>query len=158
MASGFQTIGKNTMTRQAFEAQTRLVQRLTGRTCSQVAIGDDDELVIDFGELEQTGPGEFDGEAWLIVECPWRLETDTDVLCGWENEEDEIPEKTSVLIGHQAGEATVRRPGFDLTLRFANGYRLRVFPDCVSYYADDTASLSIPWYVGGKVITEAEKG
>ena len=154
MASVCQTIGKNRMTRPAFEAQARLVQRLTDQTCSQVAIGEDDELVIDFGNLEQTGPGEFDGEAWLIVECPWRLESESSVLCGWDDEDDEIPEKTSVLIGQQAEEPTVRRPGFDLTLRFTNGYRLRIFPDCVSYYTDDTASLSIPWYVGGEAVTE----
>ncbi len=141
------------MPRQAVEAQTRLVERLVGQTCSQVAIGGDDELVIDFGELEQTGPGEFDGAAWLIVECPWRLESENEVLCGWENDEDEILERTSVLIGQQVEEPAIRRPGFDLTLRFTNGYRLRVFPDSVSYYTDDTASISIPWYVGGKAIT-----
>lgn len=140
------------MTRPAFEAQTQLVQNLTGRMCSQVALGDDDELIIDFGELDRTAPGEFDGEAWLIVECPWRLEDEAGVLCGWEDEEDDIPTKTSVLIGQQAEEPTVRRPGFDLTLSFTNGYRLRVFPDCLGYFSDDTASFAIPWYVGGKAI------
>lgn len=141
------------MTRQAFEAQTRLVEQLSGRICSQVSIGGNDELVIDFGQLQQTAPGEFDGEAWLIVECPWRLESETNVLCGWENDEDDIPVKSSVLIGLHAEEPTVRRPGFDLTLPFTNGCRLRIFPDCLGYYSDDTASLAIPWYVGGAALT-----
>lgn len=140
------------MTRQAFEAQARLVQRLTGQTCSQVAIGDDDELVIDFGELTQSNPGEFDGQAWLVVECPWRLELDDDVLCGWDDDEDDIAAAASALIGQGAAEPTVRRPGFDLTLRFASGHRLKVFPDCLSYYTHDTTSLSIPWYVGGEAM------
>ena len=146
-------IGKSPMTRQAFEAQTRMVEHLRDQRCSQVAIGEDDELIVDFGSLEQTGSGEFDGEAWLIVECPWRLESEDDVLCGWEDDEDAIAGLASIVIGQQVEEQTVRRPGFDLTLRFTGGYRLRVFPDCAGYDSDDTANFSIPWYVGGKAVT-----
>lgn len=140
------------MTHRAFEAQTRFVAQLVGQRCSQVTIGEDDELVVDFGALEQTGPGEFDGAAWLIAECPWRLESEDDVLCGWEDDDEAIAVNASVVIDRDVEEQLVRLPGFDLTLRFSGGYTLRVFPDCVGYYTDDTASLSIPWYVGGKAL------
>jgi len=139
------------MTRKAFEAQSTLVEQLHGQRCSQVSIGEDDELILDFGELQQVGPGDFDGTLWLIVECPWRLETDDEVLCGWDDDEDQITECARHLIGLTVDATSVRRPGFDLTLTFSGGYRIQVFPDCLAYFSDDTTALTIPWYVGGEV-------
>jgi hypothetical protein len=141
------------MTRTAFEAQSQLVERLRGQQCSQVSLGEDDELILDFGTLNKTGPDEFDGELWLIVECPWRLEDADEVICGWEDTDDDITEGVHELVGAVLEETDVRRPGFDLSLIFASGHRMRIFPDCVAYYSDDTSSLTIPWYVGGSAIT-----
>jgi hypothetical protein len=140
------------MTRKAFDAQASLVERLHGQRCAQISIGEDDELILDFGELIQTGPGDFDGENWLIVECPWRLDDDDDVLCGWEDSDETIGATAHVLIGATLESSSVRRPGFDLTLNFDSKHRIRIFPDCVAYFTDDTTSLTIPWYVGGKAV------
>jgi hypothetical protein len=140
------------MTRKAFDAQASLVERLHGQRCAQISIGEDDELILDFGELIQTGPGDFDGENWLIVECPWRLDDDDDVLCGWEDTDETIGATAHVLIGATLESSSVRRPGFDLTLNFDSKHRIRIFPDCVAYFTDDTTSLTIPWYVGGKAV------
>ena len=144
------------MTRKAFDAQSQLVERLRGQRCVQVSLGEDDELIIDFGELIQSGPGDFDGESWLIVECPWRLDDSDEVLCGWEDTDEAIVARAHELIGGMLETIEVRRPGFDLTLTFDNNRRLKVFPDCVAYFSDDTDALSIPWYVGGKAITGDE--
>jgi hypothetical protein len=142
------------MTRMAFEAQTALVQKLHGQKCSQISIGEDDELIIDFGELVEVGPGDFDGESWLIVECPWRLEDDNEILCGWENSDEEISDLIHELIGATLTSTSVERPGYDLTATFEGEsvFSLKVFPDCVAYYQDDAHTLAIPWYAGGKAI------
>lgn len=142
------------MTRKAFEAQTGLIQRLHGLKCSQISIGEDDELIIDFGELAQIAPDDFDGESWLIVECPWRLEDAEEVLCGWEDSDEDISDMIRELLGSTLVSTSVRRPGFDLTATFEGeeSFHLKVFPDCVSYFQNDAHTLSIPWYAGGKAV------
>lgn len=144
------------MPRKAFEAQADLIARLHGQKCSQVSIGEDDELIIDFGELVQMGPGDFDGESWLIVECPWRLDDDSEVLCGWEDTDEEISDLIHELIGAILVSTSVRRPGYDLTATFEGEVNLylKVFPDCVAYFQNDAHTLAIPWYTGGKAIED----
>lgn len=146
------------MTRKAVEGQIRLVQMLHGQRCSQIAIGEDDELIVDFGELLQVAPGDHDGESWLIVECPWRLDSDDEVLCGWDDADETITASIAELLDSALVDSRVRLPGFDLILTFDTGeYQLylKLFPDCLAYFVDDTTTLSIPWYAGGKAIEKA---
>lgn len=141
------------MTSKAFDTQAQHVEKLHGQRCAQISIGEDDELIVDFGELVQVGPGDFDGENWLIVECPWRIEDLEEALCGWEDSDETISATVHELIGATLLSSSVRRPGFDLTLIFDNNHQLKVFPDCVAYFTVDMSTLSLPWYVGGKAIT-----
>lgn len=141
------------MTRKAVEGQAHLVQMLHGLRCSQISIGEDDELIIDFGELLQVAPGDHDGESWLIIECPWRLDSDDEVLCGWDDSDDTITTTIAELLDATLVTSQVRLPGYDLHLTFDTGeypLYLKVFPDCLAYFIDDTATVSIPWYAGGK--------
>jgi hypothetical protein len=143
------------MTRKAFEAQVELVQKLHGQKCCQVSIGEDDELIVDFGALVQVGPGDFDGESWLIAECPWRLEDADEVICGWDDTDEAIGDAIHEIIGATLQSTSVRRPGYDLTATFDTGETtlvLKFFPDCVAYFSDDAHTLSIPWYAGGKAV------
>lgn len=143
------------MTRKAVEAQIRLVQRLHGQRCSQIAIGEDDELIVDFGNLLQVAPGDHDGESWLIVECPWRLDSDDEVLCGWDDTDEAITTTIAELLDSTLVDSQVRLPGFDLRLTFDTGdylLYLKLFPDCLAYFIDDPTTLSIPWYAGGKAV------
>lgn len=140
-------------------AQTHLeheagrAQHLQGQSCSQVALGADDTLIIDFGELRPAAANELSGRLTLFIECPWRLDNAELPLCGWHDDDDRIVTQLSQLIGAVVETAEVRRPGYDLILRFAGGYTLRLFPDLRAYFMDD--EIAGPWYVTGDDLPEA---
>lgn len=140
------------MTRPALEHESSRAQHLQGRPCSQVALGADDTLIIDFGELRPIEGGDLSGELTLIIDCPWRLDSAELPLCGWHDDDDRIVTQLSQLIGAVIETAEVRRPGYDLILRFAGGYTLRLFPDLRAYYTDD--EVAGPWYVTGEALPE----
>lgn len=145
------------MTRQLLDHQARLTGYLHGMRCSQVSSGGVDRLVIDFGELTRTISGEYAGSVYLLLECPWRIETPDHVVCGWEDDEEDILDRASILIDGTVVAAEVQRPGFDLTLAFSHGCVLKVFPDCRAYYRDDLAGEVVPWRVGGDGLPAANR-
>ena len=132
------------------EHQAALIDCLFSTTCTQISLGVGDALIIDFGPLEESPSGDLSGEFILAIDCPWRVDgTDLPVV-GWDDEEEEVASQGTVLIGAKVEEVEVRRPGFDLDVRFSNGHRLRVFPDCRAYYSEDMSGGALPWQVAGR--------
>lgn len=140
------------MAREALEAQARLAEFLQGMRCSQVSAGAEETLILDFGELREAVTGDLTGSIILLIECPWRIDSEGVGLIGWEDEEDDILVAATALIDATVDSVEVRRPGFDLILRFSNEHSLRVFPDCRAYYDDELAGNVVPWQIGGEAI------
>ena len=140
------------MARAALEAQARLANFLEGLRCSQVSAGAEETLILDFGELSTSHTGDLVGVVVLLIECPWRIDSKESGLIGWEDDEDDILVAATALIGALVETVEVRRPGFDLILRFSNEHSLRVFPDCRAYFDDDLAGDVVPWQIGGEAI------
>ncbi len=141
--------------REALEAQAELSTSLEGSNCSQVSIGRNDSLIIDFGELETTTDGQNAGALMLAIECPWRIDAPEVPVVGWEDDEEDIADLSTVLIGATVTAVEVRRPGFDLTVEFSNEHRLRIFPDCRAYYSDQMSAGALPWQLAGRLILPA---
>lgn len=140
------------MARESLEAQARLAEFLRGMRCSQVSAGAEETLILDFGNLREVATGDLVGSVILSIECPWRIDSEGGGLIGWEDEEDDILVAATALIDAAVESVEVRRPGFDLILRFSNEHSLRVFPDCRAYYDDELAGGVVPWQVGGEAI------
>jgi hypothetical protein len=135
--------------REALEKQAELVALLEGFQCSQISIGMRDSLIIDFGELEASAGGQHAGALILAIECPWRIDTPEVPVVGWEDDEEDVADLATVLIGATITEVEVRRPGYDLLIEFSNEHRMRVFPDCRAYYSDTLSAGALPWQLGG---------
>lgn len=142
------------MARTALEQESNYAQHLQGQACSQVSTGAGDTLIVDFGALQPVQAGELSGELALIIDCPWRLDSTDAPLCGWHDDDERAVTELSQLIGAAVESIEVRRPGYDLILRFAGGYALRLFPDLRAYYTDELAGESVPWYVTGDALPE----
>lgn len=139
------------MPRAALERQEQLATQLHGAYCSQVSLGPGESLILDFGELQETPEGQLAGNLTLVIECPWRIDSDEIGVIGWQDAEEDIADFATVLIDASVDQVEVRRPGFDLILRFSNGHSLRIFPDCRAYFDDDLAGEALPWQVAGDV-------
>jgi hypothetical protein len=140
------------MARPALEQQAQHALHLQGYPCAQVSIGTGDTLIVDFGALHPIHEDELSGELALIIDCPWRLDDADEPLCGWHDDEDHIIHQVAHLIGARVESVELRRPGFDLILRFIEGHTLRLFPDIRAYYHDELAGESVPWYVIGAAL------
>lgn len=141
-------------TRTELEIQAGLTTLLNRRTCTQVSLGGDDALILDFDELQPNLEGQLAGAIVLVIECPWRIDTPDLPAVGWEDDEEDVAQLSTALIGGAVEETDVRRPGFDLTLNFSNEYRLRIFPDCRAYYSDEMAGGALPWQIVGRDVPE----
>jgi hypothetical protein len=144
--------------REALEKQAAFVDTLLGYACSQVSLGIGETLILDFGELEINPVGDLAGAIVLAVECPWRIDNPERPTVGWEDEEGDVAHHSTVLIAGIVDEVDLRRPGFDLTIGFSNGYRLRVFPDCRAYYSDGMSGGALPWQLAGRGLIGASSG
>jgi hypothetical protein len=141
--------------REALEQQAELTSFLGGATCSQVSLGAEEALIIDFGELRTTAEGQLAGSLMLAIECPWRIDTTETPVVGWEDDEEDVAHLVTVLIGAVVDELEVRRPGFDLFIQFSNQHRLRIFPDCRAYFDEDLGGGALPWQLAGPAISMA---
>ena len=87
----------------------------------------------------------YQGEYILYLEeCPWRLDDSERVLATWMDESEDggrISENLPRLNGARVEKVEVCRPGLDLTIWFANGMTLRVFPDQVDAEVGDNYSV-----------------
>lgn len=69
----------------------------------------------------------------LTVLSPWRLESIDGVIADWNlsgGDQGEILGRVAALVGLTVVAASAEPPGWDLTLSWSNGMRLRVFGDC----------------------------
>jgi hypothetical protein len=84
----------------------------------------------------------------LFLQCSWRLDSATAVVCGaWDDNREGGPMLTG--LGQLVGEAVVavglEEPGLDVELRFSNHLTLRVFCDQVNEVdMDANYSLLLP--------------
>jgi len=138
--------------RSELEQQARHALLLQDYPCAQVSIGAGETLIVDFGALRPIREDELSGELALIIDCPWRLDAADAPRCGWHDDEDHIIAQVAHLIGARVASVELRRPGFDLFLRFDDGHTLRLFPDLRAFYDDALAGESVPWYITGDVL------
>lgn len=71
-----------------------------------------------------------DGEMALLIECAWRLDTSTAVVCGSADASDDIDlmvRGLNLLIGRAVERVEVTLPAFDLRLEFGGSLRLTIF-------------------------------
>lgn len=72
------------------------------------------------------------GEYVLLIECAWRLETKTKVICGaWDDNSENGSMKKGLrhLLGHKIEFIDLSKPGLDLKIGFDNGFMLQIFCD-----------------------------
>ena len=73
-----------------------------------------------------------DSEFALFVECSWRLESETQVICGaWDDNSKQGAMRKGLerLVGQTIESISLSRPSLDLELRFSNQLVLRIFCD-----------------------------
>lgn len=73
-----------------------------------------------------------DSEFALFVECTWRLESKTQVICGaWDDNSKlgAMRKGLERLVGQTIDSISLARPSLDLALRFSNQLVLRIFCD-----------------------------
>ncbi len=138
------------MARAALERQAEIANRLSQMRCSQVSLGGEDMLILDFGDLSQSPGGQLAGALILSIECPWRIDSESVGVIGWQDDEEDVADFATVLIDARVEETEVRRPGYDLILRFSNDHTLHVFPDCRAYFDDELAGGALPWQFAGE--------
>lgn len=122
---------------------TRLVRRLIGRRCWAAIAGEstDSSVLLEFeSKLPRMVPivnphlsedeRYHEGEISLYIDCAWRLDSETNVLCG----STDSPAKggamlagLSRLVDREIESAQIEPPAFDLTLKFGGGPTLKVF-------------------------------
>ena len=142
------------MTLKAFIAQARKLSLLNGEMCVRASPGAYDwALLLTFGMLyppDATGYREW-GKG-IVVECPWRLETQTEVIVGSGNTDGTIREKIQACVGRRAIETEVHLPSYTACICFDEGLTLWIFPDDSRDYALQSDHPSSPWYLVGRAI------
>ena len=121
------------MTPQAREPQAYL-DALIGQHCLEVTNSAGSVLLIDFANetkqassLEPSSP-----RSTLLVDSPWRVQTEQEVLCDCNAENSPSGElQTCVvrLVGQKVRTVQVSLPAYDFVLTFDDGIRLVVFSD-----------------------------
>lgn len=119
------------------------LNRLVGQVCWGFAAGKGTGSVIslDIGEKvlresplknphltakQRKYKAEFD----LFIQCAWRLESKTQVICGaWDDNSEggDMLEGLQRLVGQAINSIKVSKPAFDLAVNFNNGLVLRIF-------------------------------
>ena len=75
---------------------------------------------------------EYDSQMGLFITCSWRLDSDSDVICGWTDSNEEGGPMLSGLqkiVGQKVKQVDLILPGLDLGLHFSNSLLLRIFSD-----------------------------
>ncbi len=88
----------------------------------------------------------YQGEVVLYLEeCPWRLDSITEVVCSWMDENEaggRLHKGLMMLKDRRVTDAEVIQPGFDLIISFEGGLILRVFPDQVDPETGDNYAVN----------------
>lgn len=147
-----------------FRARLDMIVR---RVCCGIAAGPNTGLNVDlhFGEKVQVpmplrssskGP-KYDGEVNLFVGCAWRLDGETEVICGsTDGNEVEGPMVRGLrrLEGLLATGYSLRGPALDMDLAFSGGYTMRIFCDAVNEEAGDNYGV----YLNGTGLVVGPRG
>ncbi|HUG13800.1 MAG TPA: hypothetical protein VMM78_02185 [Thermomicrobiales bacterium] len=145
------------------QRQIALLQRLHGQECTFTGSVDGKSLVLDFGARHPTGIDEarglvaaFEGDYWLVVQCPWRLDSSTDVIVGGFDSVELILDFSRILVGKRVRATQVDPPGFTAQLSFDDDLTLWLFPcDSTELLADDDADgTAPPWVISGRAIAD----
>lgn len=95
-------------------------------------------------------------ELGLFVECAWRLDSESGVVCGTRDAlrpGGRLLEGLARLIDDNVARAEFSAPAGDLAIHFSSGLVLRLFADRVDHERDETNySLYLPgetWTIGG---------
>ena len=155
--------------RHTSEALASEIQRFTGRRCWSFYVGEStgSALVLDFepkvsrripllnprlSEEERYYRGEFS----IYIECAWRLDSDTQVVCGSGDspaEGESMSRGLTRILRRSVESMTVAKPAWDLTVRFGDGLTLTAFcdqpGDAEEDLTDYSCSLSNVVYVVG---------
>lgn len=113
-----------------------VLQQLVGQRCGGVDNPYGSILRLDLGPFgwQLDGPPTARRHGWrhLTVLSPWRLESTDEVLADWNLNggfSGQILNRVQVLQGVTVTKAEASPPGWDLTMIWSNGLRLRVFCD-----------------------------
>jgi len=74
----------------------------------------------------------YDSQLGLLIECSWRLDSKSDVTCGWTDSNEEGGPMLSGLqqiVDQKVKRVVLSLPALDLAIEFANSMVLRVFCD-----------------------------
>lgn len=144
---------------------SKAISALVGRECwSAVAgAGTGSVVSLQFGEKVRrsqrfTNPylspeaQEFDGEYILFIECAWRLDSETAVVCSWTDDnsaDGSMLAGLRQLQGQKVTDYKLSTPAQDLDLEFEGGLIIHVFcdqsgtPDADNYAFIDQASIYV---------------
>ena len=132
-----------------------LVRDIVGQLCEGATNPYGSILTLELGTLSQrlssTEPGELYGWRQLTVLSPWRLQTETAVLCDWNCEggaNGTINPVIEQLKGEHVVTAETAPPGWDLRIHWSNGLSLVVF-------GDSTDDREDAWFILGTDGAEA---
>jgi hypothetical protein len=136
------TVSKTNELAEDFVLQLRT---LVGKPCWSVVAGagTGSRVALDFGRKFQrdvpcpnphltADQQNYDSEISLFIECAWRLDTSTEVLCSSsETDSNDGPMVSGLnsLVDHEVESIDVVPPAFDLVVRFAGGLSLKIFCD-----------------------------
>jgi hypothetical protein len=105
---------------------------------------------------------DYDSEMGLFIECSWRLDSNTEVLCAWtDDNQDGGPVLTGLnkIIGQTVSAVNLKPPGLDLEVQFDNSLTLRVFCDRRNI-EQDTGNYVLflrKWIYAVRVLGEVER-
>lgn len=115
---------------------TDVLAGLVGERCAGVDNPYGSVLRLDIGPLELPAGASADerphGWRHLTVYSPWRLTSETDVLCDWNDDggaKGHLTQLITVLHGQAIVSANSVGPAWDLRLEFSEGVTLYVFSD-----------------------------
>ncbi len=95
---------------------------------------------------------EYRGEISLFVECSWRIDSGTEVVCSSQDDNEpggEMLQGLKLLTGEKVEEVNVFPPALDLVLKLTGGFSLRLFCDQTNEDNYSLFSQNSVFVVGG---------
>ncbi len=125
------------------QSVSAILEGLVGLWCSRVDNPHGSVVRFDIGPLgrrEDDAPGSLlHGWRHLTVLSPWRIESHSEVIGDWNLSaisSTAITELVQPVVGHTIVAIGARAPGWDLSVEWSNGMRLRVFGDSNEFRDD----------------------
>jgi hypothetical protein len=141
------------MTLRAFEASANQARRLKGERCIRASLGYADALLLDFGALRLAHPSGVELPAiGLVAECPWRLDSQTNVIVGYGDPAEIGAARLQECIGKSVTGVTIYKPSYMLRLKLEGDLVIWVFPDDSRRFSNDTDFNRSSWYIAGYTV------